>query len=82
MDETMTEENLAASTGEPAQETGAADKQNDIVEETNDTEPTPEPANEQPAQDIGAQAEAETPGDQQPQPTDIPLGFEDRKSVV
>ncbi len=38
MDETMTEENLAASTGEPASETGAADEQNDIIEQTNNSE--------------------------------------------
>ena len=61
----MTEENLAASTGESAQETGAADEQNDIVEQTNDSEPATEPANEQPAQDVGAQAETEPSGDQQ-----------------
>jgi segregation and condensation protein B len=72
MDETMTEENLAASTGESAQETGAADEQNDITEQTNNAEP----AEEQPAQDVGAQAETEPSGDQQPQPTDIPPGFE------
>jgi len=87
MDENMTEENLAASTGESAQETGAADEQNDIVEQTNNAEPTPEPADEQPAQDVGAQAETEPSGVQQPQgepetpseqplPTDIPPGFE------
>lgn len=88
MDENMTEENLAASTGESAQETGAADEQNDIVEQTNDSEPATEPANEQPAQDVGAQAETEpsdaqqpqeepeTPSDQQPQTTDLPPGFE------
>ncbi len=90
MDENMTEENLAASTGESAQETGAADEQNDndIVEQTNDSESATEPADEQPAQDVEAQAEAEPsdaqqpqaepemPGNQQPQPTDIPPGFE------
>ena len=72
----MTEENLAASTGEPAQETGAGDEQNDIIEQTNNSESTPEPADEQPAQDAGAQAETETSDDQQSQPTDIPPGFE------
>ena len=76
MDEIMTEENLAASTGEPAQETGAGDEQNDIIEQTNNSESTPEPADEQPAQDVGAQAETETSDDQQSQPTDIPPGFE------
>ena len=76
MDENMTEENLAASTGESAQETGAADEENDIVEQTNDSEPATEPANEQPAQDAQVQAETETQSDQQPQPTDIPPGFE------
>ncbi len=76
MDETMTEENLAASTGESAQETGAGDEQNDIIEQANDPEPATEPANEQLAQDVGAQAEIEPSGDQQPQPTDIPPGFE------
>jgi segregation and condensation protein B len=70
MDEIMTEENLAASTGESARETGAADEQNDIVEQTNNAKP----AEEQPAQDVGAQAETETSGDQQP--TDLPPGFE------
>jgi segregation and condensation protein B len=74
MDETMTEENLAASTGESAQETGAADEQNDIVEQVNDSEPAAEPVDEQPAQNVGAQAETETSGDQQP--TNIPPGFE------
>ena len=72
----MTEENLAASTGESSQETGAADEQNDIVEQTNDSEPATEPADEQPAQDAQAQTETETSGDQQPQPTDLPPGFE------
>ena len=72
----MTEENLAASTGESAQETGAGDEQNDIIEQTNDSEPATEPANEQPAQDVGAQAETETSDDQQSQPTDLPPGFE------
>jgi segregation and condensation protein B len=76
MDEIMTEENLAASTGESSQETGAADEQNDIVEQTNDSEPATEPADEQPAQDAQAQTETETSGDQQPQPTDLPPGFE------
>jgi segregation and condensation protein B len=76
MDETMTEENLAASTGNPASETGAGDEQNDITEQTNNSEPTTESANEQPAQDIGAQAETETSSDQQSQPTDLPPGFE------
>ena len=55
MDEIMTEENLAASTGESASETG--DEQNDIIEQTNNSESTTEPADEQPAQDIQAQAE-------------------------
>ena len=72
----MTEENLAASTGESAQETGAADEQNDIIEQTNDSEPTTEPADEQPAQDVGTQAETETSDVQQSQPTDLPPGFE------
>lgn len=70
----MTEENLAASTGESAQETGAGDEQNDIIEQTNDSEPATEPADEQPAQDIQAQAETETSDDQQS--TDLPPGFE------
>ena len=65
----MTEKNLAASTGESASETGAADEQNDIIEQTNNSESTTEPADEQPAQDVGAQAETETSGDQQSQPT-------------
>ena len=82
MDETMTEENLAASTGEPAQETGAGDEQNDIIEQTNNSESTPEPADEQPAQDVGAQAETETSDDQQSQPTDIPPGFEPKSCSV
>jgi segregation and condensation protein B len=72
MDEIMTEENLAASTGNPASETGAADEQNDITEQTSSSESTPE----QPAQDVGAQTEIETSPDQQSQPTDIPPGFE------
>jgi segregation and condensation protein B len=72
MDETMTEENLAASTGNPVSETGAGDEQNDIIEQTNDSEP----ADEQPAQDIQAQAETETSDAQQSQPTDVPPGFE------
>ena len=86
MDETMTEENLASSTGESAPETGSADEQNDIVEQTSNAEPTPEPADEQPAQDVKAQTETELPGDQQPQPkaetsnaeqpTDLPPGFD------
>jgi segregation and condensation protein B len=76
MDEIMTEENLAASTGNPASETGAGDEQNDIIEQTNTSESTTEPADEQPAQDVGPQAETETSGDQQAQPTDIPPGFE------
>jgi segregation and condensation protein B len=88
MDENMTEENLTASTGEPAQETGPADEQNDIVEKETDVEETPVPAGEQPAQDVETQAETETPdtrqpqaetetpADQQPQATDIPPGFE------
>ena len=72
----MTEENLAASTGNPVPETGAGDEQNDIIEQTNDSEPVTEPADEQPAQDVGAQAETETSGDQQSQATDLPPGFE------
>ena len=76
MDETMTEENLTASTGKSAQETGAADEQNDIVEQENNSEETSVPADEQPAQDVGAQAETETSGDQQPQATNLPPGFE------
>ena len=76
MDEIMTEENLAASTGNPVPETGAGDEQNDIIEQTNDSEPVTEPADEQPAQDVGAQAETETSGDQQSQATDLPPGFE------
>jgi len=76
MDEIMTEENLAASTGNPVSETGAADEQNDITEQTNNSESTTEPANEQPAQDVGAQAETETSSDQQSQPADLPPGFE------
>jgi segregation and condensation protein B len=76
MDETMTEENLAASTGESAPETGAADEQNGIIEQMNNSESTTEPADEQPAQDVEAQAETETSGDQQSQPTDLPPGFE------
>ena len=76
MDETMTEENLAASTGESAPETGAADEPNDIVEQENNSEETPTPTDEQPAQDVEAQAETETSGDQQSLPTDLPPGFE------
>jgi segregation and condensation protein B len=76
MDKTMTEENLAASTGNPASETGTGNEQNDIIEQTNDSEPATEPADEQPAQDVGAQAETETSGDQQSQATDLPPGFE------
>jgi hypothetical protein len=76
MDETMTEENLAASTGESVPETGAGNEQNDIIEQTNNSESTPEPADEQPTQDVGAQAETETSGDQQSQATDLPPGFE------
>jgi segregation and condensation protein B len=76
MDETMTEENLAASTGESAPETGAADEQNDIVEQENNNEETPTPTDEQPAQDVVAQTETETSPDQQPQATDLPPGFE------
>ena len=76
MDEIMTEENLAASTGESAQETGAGDEQNDIIEQESNNEETPTSADEQPAQDVGAQAETGTSGAQQPQPTDIPPGFE------
>jgi segregation and condensation protein B len=72
MDENMTEENLAASTGESVPETGAADEQNDIVEQTNDSEP----ANEQPAQDTQEQPQTETSPDQQQPPTDLPAGFE------
>ena len=72
----MTEENLAASTGESASETGAGDEQNDIIEQTNDSEPATEPADEQPAQDVGAQTEIETSDNQQSQPTDLPPGFE------
>ena len=72
----MTEENLAASTGESAAETDAGDERNDIIEQTNDSEPATEPADEQPAQNIGAQTETETSGDQQSQPTDLPPGFE------
>ena len=74
MDEIMTEENLAASTDNPVSETGTADEQNDIIEQTNDSEPATEPANEQPAQDI--QEQTETSDDQQPQATDLPPGFE------
>jgi segregation and condensation protein B len=74
MDENMTEDNLAASTGKS--ETGAGDEQNDITEQTNNSESTTESANEQPAQDVGAQAKTETSGDQQSQPTDLPTGFE------
>jgi segregation and condensation protein B len=70
MDEIMTEENLAASTDNPVSETGAADEQNDIIEQTNDSEPATEPANEQPAQE-----QLETINEQ-PQPTDLPPGFE------
>ena len=76
MDEIMTEENLAASTGESVSETGASNEQNDIIEQTNDSEPATEPADEQPARDVGAQAETETSGDQQPQAADLPPGFE------
>jgi len=76
MDKIMTEENLAASTDNPVSETGAADEQNDIIEQTNDSEPATEPANEQPAQDIQEQTETETSDDQQPQATDLPPGFE------
>ena len=72
----MTEENLATSTGESASETGAGDEQNDIIEQTNDSEPATEPADEQPAQDVGAQTEIETSDNQQSQPTDLPPGFE------
>jgi len=70
MDEIMTEENLAASTDNPVSETGASDDQNDIIEQTNDSEPATEPANEQPAQE-----QLETINEQ-PQPTDLPTGFE------
>jgi segregation and condensation protein B len=70
MDEIMTEENLAASTDNPVSETGAADEQNDIIEQTNDSEPATEPANDQPAQE-----QLETINEQ-PQPTDLPPGFE------
>jgi segregation and condensation protein B len=70
MDEIMIEENLAASTDNPVSETGAADEQNDIIEQTNDSEPATEPANEQPAQE-----QLETINEQ-PQPTDLPPGFE------
>jgi segregation and condensation protein B len=70
MDEIMTEENLAASTDNPVSETGAADEQNDIIEQTNDSEPATEPANEQPAQE-----QLDTINEQ-PQPTDLPPGFE------
>ena len=76
MDEIMTEENLAPSTGNPVPETGAGDEQNDIIEQTNDSEPVTEPADEQPAQDVQPQAETETSGDQQSQATDLPPGFE------
>jgi segregation and condensation protein B len=76
MDEIMTEENLAASTGESAAETSAGDEQNDIIEQTNDSEPAAEPSDEQPALNIGAQTETETSPDQQSQPTDLPPGFE------
>lgn len=70
MDKIMTEENLAASTDNPVSETGAADEQNDITEQTNDSEPATEPANGQPAQE-----QLETINEQ-PQPTDLPPGFE------
>jgi segregation and condensation protein B len=70
MDEIMTEENLAASTDNPVSETGAADERNDIIEQTNDSEPATEPANEQPAQE-----QLDTINEQ-PQPTDLPPGFE------
>ena len=64
----MTEDNLAASTGKS--ETGAGDEQNDITEQTNNSESTTESANEQPAQE-----QLETINEQ-PQPTDLPPGFE------
>lgn len=76
MDEIMTNENLAASTDESAPENGAADEQNDITEQVSSSESTTEPAAEQPAQDVGAQAETETSPDQPSQPTDLPPGFE------
>jgi segregation and condensation protein B len=70
MDETMTEENLDASTGDPASETGTGDEQNDIIEQTNTSESPTEPADEQ-----SAQEQSETINEQ-PQPTDLPPGFE------
>jgi segregation and condensation protein B len=70
MDKIMTEENLAASTDNPASDAGAADEQNDIIEQTNTSESPTEPADEQPAQE-----QFETINEQ-PQPTDLPPGFE------
>ncbi len=70
----MTEENLAASTGEPIQETGAADEQNDIVEQTDNVKPAALPAGEQPAQEQDAQAQTEQ--QEEEQTTDVPPGFE------
>ncbi|MGA2070254.1 MAG: SMC-Scp complex subunit ScpB [Sedimentisphaerales bacterium] len=66
----MTEENLDASTGDPASETGTGDEQNDIIEQTNTSESPTEPADEQ-----SAQEQSETINEQ-PQPTDLPPGFE------
>ncbi len=70
----MTEENLAASTGQPIQETGAADEQNDIVEQTDNVKPAASPTGEQPAQEQDAQAQTEQ--QEEEQTTDVPPGFE------
>jgi segregation and condensation protein B len=77
MDEIMTEENLAASTGESIPETNAADEQNDIIKKTNDSEPVSEHAaeleNDQPAEN---QEQSETQAAEQTQMMDMPPGFE------